>query len=391
MFWRRSNNLFLVIVGVALALTSLTACQSKINAVTASSGSNGATGSNVTSWTNLSASTTVTAAIPDGNYSGNSCLLTDSNLVASNIVNGVSIFGVTGSYTGSFNTNMYSTESRSLSQAPMTLYTEDVTDAGTAYTNSTSGYRAVPDINTDDDGYTGGSVTYVNRSTWGSTTCGTTQSTIAARIANCATVFGANATWDGSVDGNAGQGVWKLVTRTGPVTSSMGQEVWQDERTGLLWSSLVSTGINWCMASGNNDITNNPTAETDPSGYCNNSSYQNTGTGPATKAISACFEDGGNYFTNTNAAINNAGKTGLGLSSTPAVAWRLPTIHDYEQAEIDGFRFVMPDMGSSGTWEWAASVVSVARNTAWDFDGKYGSVNSSTRIVTTGGARCVGR
>ena len=148
----------------------------------------------------------------------------------------------------------------------MTLYTEDVTDAGTAYTNSFSGYRAVPDINTDDDGETGDSVTYVNRSTWGSTTCGTTQSTIAARIADCATVFGANATWDGSVDGNAGQGVWKLVTRTGPVTSSMGQEVWQDERTGVLWSSLVSKAINWCMASGNNDITNNPTAETDPSG-----------------------------------------------------------------------------------------------------------------------------
>ena len=75
------------------------------------------------------------------------------------------------------------------------------------------------------------------------------------------------------------------------------------------------------------------------------------------------------------------------------MAWRLPTIHDYEQAEIDGIRFVMPDMGmgSSGIYEWSATVYSSLRSEAWLFSGSLGLVNAANRNSTPYGARCVGR
>lgn len=45
---------------------------------------------------------------------------------------------------------------------------------------------------------------------------------------------------------SAGQGSWKLVTRNGA-----NKEVWQDQRTGQLWSSRVTSAMNWCQVSGN--------------------------------------------------------------------------------------------------------------------------------------------
>ncbi len=359
-------------------------------------------GANITTWTNTGATTTVSGAIPGAYYSGNSVLFTDGNLVPYNLVSGASIFGVTGTgtlvpaQTANFATFAASSQFRDKTTTQVSLYNEAVTNAGVPYTNTPTGnpggYRAVSDITKDDDGYTGGSSTIVNRTSpaWGATTCGTSQATIADRIADCAIAFGASATWDGSVNGNAGQGQWKLVSRSGSVTSSKGREVWQDQRTKLLWSSLVSTSLNWCKASGSNFITNNPAAEDDPSNYCDSSSYQNTGTGPATKAVSACFEDGENYFTTTDGSIDNLGKVGLNLSSTPAVAWRLPSLADYEQAEVNGIRFVMPDMLSGGSVEWSASVYSASRSLAWYFISNYGGVNNNARY-NNNRVRCVGR
>lgn len=54
-------------------------------------------GTNVNTATNPSATTTVSAAIPDGFYQGQSVTLTDPELSSSNIRQGVEIFGVTGS------------------------------------------------------------------------------------------------------------------------------------------------------------------------------------------------------------------------------------------------------------------------------------------------------
>lgn len=325
-----------------------------------------------------------------GYYSGVSNTPTATEICSSDTILGVAGSATCGGVT------LASHEHRDASVTQISLPTEVVTDAATSYTNATAygsstGYRAVPDINKDDDGYTGGSVTAVNRTTpiaWGSTTCGTS-GTISARISSCATAFGGQATWNGATQGNAGQGVWKLVTRTGAVNGSLeGSEVWQDQTTGQMWSSLVATAATWCKASGSNDIAGNPTAQVDPSGYCNNASYQTT----SGAAVSACFEDGGTNFTQTDASITNntGGKGGLGYSSTPKVGWRLPNIYDYHQAEVDGIRFVMPDMIPVNNYEWSASVLSSDSGNAWFFHGAYGAVNLANRN-TTYGVRCVGR
>jgi hypothetical protein len=39
----------------------------------------------------------------------------------------------------------------------------------------------------------------------------------------------------------------------------------------------------------------------------------------------------------------------LGKNTTLAVAWRLPTLNDFLLADVNGIRFVMPDMGLPGT------------------------------------------
>jgi hypothetical protein len=353
--------------------------------------------------------------------------LLETNLIAANIMNGVSIFGVTGTYTGpsaglgAMISNMH----REKGTAQWSMVTESSTNKGLAYTNSNSGYRAVPDITKDDDGYKSQNVIYVDRTGWGATPCGTVQATIDARIANCSTVLGAEATWDGTVKGNAGQSVWKLVSRTGDVNAAgRAREVWRDEKTGLLWSSLVSgaadnkvvktnggtgggtsvddnTYINWCKASGSNNITNNPTAQPDSYNdpvngleaynYCDNASYQNVGTGPAVKAVSACFEDGENFFTTVDPNIDNAGKAGLNLASTPSVAWRLATKYDYQQADNDGIRNVLQEMGpNTYNYEWSASVSSDKRNYAWIFYPNFGVFYGDDR-VSSYAVRCVGR
>jgi hypothetical protein len=316
-----------------------------------------------------------------------------ANIIAANIVNGISIFGVTGTYIGTFGLNTASNEHRDKTQTQETLHTEVVTNAGIAYTNSASGYRAVPNVAKDDDGYTGGNVTYVSRTGWAANTCGTSQATVAARIADCAVhgTIGSNATWDGLTKGNAGQSVWKLVTRTGNASGGKGREVWRDEKTGLLWSSAVSTALNWCKASGANNVPWNPAAANDTGGaYCNpGGGYQN----PTNPVVSACFEDDGTYFTTTDGGggIDNAGKAGLNRSSTPAVAWRLPTKYDFQQADNDGIRFVMPDMGTSSNGvEWSASVYSDGRGNAWGFYSGDGDIYYDNRDIDYV-VRCVGR
>lgn len=336
----------------------------------------------------------ISATIPSGYYDGTTtAVMSDGNLLATNIKNGVSIFGVTGSLIPTYQTAMASQESRDKAQAQVSLRTEAT--AATAYTNSPTGYRAVPSISKDDDGAYTTSVTKVDRSTWGATTCGTSQATVALRIADCAVnpVIGPEATWNGAVKGNAGQGLWKLVTRTGDILAyDLGREVWQDQRTGLLWSSRVSSGLNWCKASGSNNITGNPVAQVDPSGYCNNATYQTTGTGPTNKAVSACFEDGENYFTSVDPNIDNAGKAGLGLGSTPSVAWRMPTAHDYFLANANGLKFILPEfVSASDEVEWSATVSSSSRMYAYLFYSNDGRLSAMYARSASKAIRCVGR
>jgi hypothetical protein len=357
----------------------------------------GTLGANVSSWSNGGSATTVSGAIAAGYYSGNTISFTDAGLLSSNIRAGTSIFNVTGAYYGPAMSNMH----RDKATTQISQSSEAITSGGAVYTNADPGYRAVPKISKDDEGYTGGSVTKVSRTNWDTTCdattgagggtansvckCGTS-GTIDQRIADCAAhaVIGANAAWDGSTNGNAGQGTWKLVTRTGSVSSGKGREVWRDEQTKLIWSSLVSTALNWCKASGSNNIAGNPTVEVDSLGYCGNAGHTATYQNNIGQAVSACFEDDGTYF--TQAGTDQLGKGGLSRTSSPVVGWRLPTIYDFQQANINGLRFVVPDVNV----EWSASVYSLNRGNAWIFYSDGGHVSGGSRSYDFA-VRCVGR
>jgi hypothetical protein len=189
--------------------------------------------------------------------------------------------------------------------------------------------------------------------------------------------IGSLATWNGASAGNSGEGVWKLVTRNTPqgtCTSSVNScrpvEVWQDQRTGLLWSSLVAGGYastgggqvadNWCRAAGNDQSTTVTSGTawptTDPVGYCNSGTYQNqtTPTSYCTeKAIYGPTLSPALATENWTTGVYDLAKGGMravGGTSSPGVRWRLPTIGDYKQADVNGIRHVMPDMGAM-IWE----------------------------------------
>lgn len=464
-------------------------------------------GSSVTSWSNPTFSDTITGAIPDGYYSGQTCSLQDTNLIAANIKNGTNIFGVTGSYVGtiSFQTTMASSALRDAGIAvipnltgqttsnQITLDNEQNTYAG-ADLPTTSGYnyRDIPDMTKDDEGSSGTTCKYAPRP---ASDCGTTQNTIASRISDCVMQNPTASSWNGSTQCSGGQGSWKLVTRYGA-----NKEVWQDQRTGQLWSSTVTSAINWCQASGNIQMASltytnayNNTAGTPVVGN-GTIGLLSGGSTSATETITITFTNattftvsgancGGGAITGgvltttagssvtwsranycsftltqgaTNFAVNDkfalqsvqaashscapgaasglqpaspisycaeeasvnasatenwgtgvylAAKGGMGKTATaqsPSIRWRLPSINDYKIADVNGIRFVMPDMGIAGTnrqsidssvsgnAEWSASLLSSGRISAWSFNSSAGYVAGASRNLTYS-ARCVGR
>jgi hypothetical protein len=317
----------------------------------------------------------------------------EPNLSSINIKIGETIFGISGVFTGVL-TQWGSGMSRITSSSVNVISSasETTTYSAVSATALPSDYRPVPRITASDDAYNlTTQVTLVNRTGWSTTTCGTSQTAVGLRIADCATVFGANATWDGRASGHNGEGIWKLVTRTGNASAGKGREVWQDQSTGLMWSSVVSTGLNWCKASGSsNSVESNIVAgnynEDDPNDICDNSFYQNQSTSP----ISACEDTMG--FSNTDPDIDNAGKGGLSRSSNPKVAWRIPSMYDYMVANHDGLRFVMPDalnLNTSGA-EWTATIDSTDRLKAWLFDPTTGTRSKDERSFNYA-VRCIGR
>lgn len=465
-------------------------------------------GSNVISWSNLTFSNTVTANIPNGYYSSQRCYLQDSDLIPSNIKLGVNVFGIDGSYTGaaSFQATMASSALRDAGSSvvlnltdqttsnQITLDDEQNTYAGVNFP-ITGGYnyRDVPDVAKDDDGNDGVTCKYAPRP---SNDCGTTQNTIATRVADCAIQNALTSKWNGAIQCNRGQGEWKLVTRNGA-----NKEVWQDQRTGQLWSSRVTSSINWCQASGNiqmapvtfsssynnvpgNSIIGNGSIGSFSGGYLSaNETITVTFTSATTFTVTAasCGSNGtiasgglttsaGSMVTwsaanmcsftltqgTTNFAVNDkfiiksvsslnscvpgsgaglqpaspisycaevaglnappgedwgaglylSAKGGMGKAPSipsPAVRWRLPSIEDYMQANVNGIKFVMPDMGIAGTnrplidnslggssKEWSSSLVSGLRSSAWYFSSNSGYITNDFR-TNLGSARCVGR
>ena len=316
--------------------------------------------------------------------------LLESRLDPDKIKNNVSIFGIIGTFSG--NGDWGSGAHRNID----TLQIGSAAEAGTyrgdgSLPNLPAGYRSVPKIATDDDGKDTSNLNLeaVDRTGWGSTSCGISDDTVLERIEDCSTTFGANARWNGATSGNAGQGVWNLVSRSGAKSGSKGREVWRDERTGQLWSSIIGTASNWCRASGSSNATNVSALikEADPSSICDSGANQNQ-----TTADSGCFEGAG--FATTHASFDNAGKVSMKLAGTvsaPAVAWRLPTLYDYEVADLNGLRFVMPDLGANGNLdEWTATLSSSIRSRAWIYNGAQGVHSTKARGLTSA-FRCVGR
>lgn len=317
----------------------------------------------------------------------------DTNLKAANIRIGETIFGINGTFTGvltAWGSGMSRATSSTVNQ--ISYADETTTYSAVSGTALPADYRPVPKIGSSDDAYNlTTQVTVVDRTGWAATTCGTAQATVSARISDCATVFGANATWDGASKGHNGEGQWKLVTRTGSTSSGKGREVWQDQSTGLMWSSVVSTGLNWCKASGSSNSTESNIVagnynEDDPNDICDNAFYQVQTASP----ISACEDAIG--FSTTDTDIDNSGKGGLNRTSSPKVSWRIPTIYDYMVANHDGLRFVMPDALNSNTTgqEWTATIDSTDRLKAWLFDPTTGTRSKDERSFSYA-VRCIGR
>jgi len=301
-------------------------------------------------------------------------------------------------------TGLASNAYRNVGSTQLKQIDESVTYAGK---NLPVNYHDVPLIPTDDDGfYIAGNGCTVNCSTVTGVTqaqhdayvdCGYPSamtgsnldpSTIANRINHCALVNPAlPTTWDGGTRGNAGQAVWKLVAvqhdPSGKWPIWPNREVWQDQRTGLLWSSRGETFSSWCSGVGSNDPTDSM-CSTNNRSACSETLYPNTNVA----AVSDFARD--NYAT----GVYDPGKGQMGLKSSPSVRWRLPTRNDYLQAELDGIYAVMPDMGAiKGTNnDLTATILNSDREKAWVYASNAGDLTTLARNHRYRfSVRCVGR
>lgn len=221
-----------------------------------------------------------------------------------------------------------------------------------------------------------------NKASRPSKVCGESGS-IVDRITDCQEKNGVTAAFDASKGGNPqGGGVWNLITRT-----SSSREVWQDSRTTLIWSDTLgdftennNQGLfNWCLASGN--------TEEDSLGLeCRTrteDSYNNLG-------ITLCAESSGLQIvsgihdTTDEMSISAWADTGSSIAdakgnlsaTSGSVSWRLPTLLDWQQADRNGLRKVLPHLENSF---WSATVSSSDRRNAWSFNGSAGSISETLR------------
>jgi hypothetical protein len=170
-----------------------------------------------------------------------------------------------------------------------------------------------------------------------------------------------------------------MVAHRGGVGSR--QEVWQDQRTGLLWSSLAAAGTSydWCPATGNAQSVGGVDCTANNISMCTE----------ITGFSSAGFSETANVGPYANE------KGGMGKASTPPVMWRVPTIHDYFQAYVDGLRYVMPDAGAiyrGSSYEWSSTVCSENRDEAWRLSSDNYTIGHPSRAAgNSNPIRCVGR
>lgn len=274
---------------------------------------------------------------------------------------------------------------------PLNLHRDVGTLLVNASTAPAAGYRLFPDSVKDHDGQTVGTSGIKKLLRRPANPCGTSGANVGARIADCATQNPSTSFWDGSVKGNTGQGLWRLVTvkaiSDGDCASGC-SEVWRDERTGLLWSDEIVDNsadavdtYNWCRASGNSNAAHAPSQENDAT--CANATNQNQ-----TTPTSLCAED--DIAPSVFATLDVRQLLSLGelrLGTTPKVRWWLPSRADYLRAERHGLRFVLPNIGNEF---WTATVSSAASGNAWTFDGGAGGKLSTAARTANKKVRCVG-
>jgi hypothetical protein len=212
------------------------------------------------------------------------------------------------------------------------------------------GLRTIPLMEIDDEGTHGMNVMTM-RDSRPSTTCGIGENFkgIDARINDCRLKNNDSALWNGYLSGASGEGSWKLVALT-----TRGKEIWQDVRTGMVWSDNEATG-NWCMASGNNQE-----ASLDISTDC--------------KTLGE-----------TKNLCSEISTDGIGTN----IRWRLPTRNDFLQADLNGLRFVMSHGDEFGFWTATMQSGIPGRTHAWVYYPGQGTLEAQA-LTSVRGVRCVG-
>lgn len=158
--------------------------------------------------------------------------------------------------------------------------------------------------------------------------------TLKDRINDCSTKYQDNKLtyWKAYAKGISGEGNWTLVA-SNPETKT---QIWKDDTTGLLWTSIIETG----------DFEK---AAKDPKRTCEN--------------------------------FKLLAKNPFNLDQA---AWRLPTRSDFLQADINGARFVLPDRDNIF---WSASQID--KDSAWSINQKTGILSKSS-IKSELSIRCIG-
>lgn len=213
--------------------------------------------------------------------------------------------------------------------------------------------RRIPDMRLDDDG--GDEVNVILLKIRPSNLCGfDPKMSMLEKIADCfAKNSAATTIWNGTLNAGSAESTWKLVMMAEKDGGSVNYEIWIDQRTGMLWSEIFSEDGNWCEASGSDlQLADNVGID------C----------GIAGKGRSLCTKND--------------------LVELPKVSWRLPTRHDYLQADIDGIRFVLP-RGSNTYWTATTSSDVTKRDKAWTYNMTTGTLVAEL-MNTTRHVRCIG-
>ncbi len=246
--------------------------------------------------------------------------------------------------------NVFSGIHRERGSNPVTYLTEIGLNSENAY------LRPIPDIRFDDEGGDEKNVITRTFKVRPSVICGQlAKTTLKDKIADCLEKNGDKTIWNGSTNAGSAESNWVLVTLSEKDGGSETFEIWLDQRTGMVWSDIITFEGNWCESSGSQlQIQENVGEDCAITG----------------KGRSLC--------TNYNPA------------DLPGVSWRLPTRHDYLQADIDGIRFVLPALLPKTPF-WTATVSSdvKARDKAWTYNMVNGALVGEA-MKSNQSVRCIG-